>query len=118
MLAASTHPRFTTQVSSLIFSPAILDLPDLLFCAVDSVVHGASGRFPRLPARSSFPLLAGRVATGVRIAHCRALLSERALERVAQLPVLGFQGTDPGSCCFQAAQQRGGCRTLPVGDRR
>jgi hypothetical protein len=41
---------------------------------------------------------------------------DRRLERVAQLPVLGFQNAEPGSGCSQAAQQPGGRRALPVGD--
>jgi len=66
------------NLPSIISSPAILDLPDLLFCVVDSVVHGASGRFPRCPRGSCFPLPAGRVATGVRMAAARCSPSARS----------------------------------------
>jgi hypothetical protein len=66
------------HLPSVIFSPPIFDLPDLLFCVVDSVVHGASGRFLRCPRGSSFPLPAGRVAAGVRIAAARCSPSARS----------------------------------------
>ena len=101
----------------VIFSSAIMNPPDLQVCVMDSVVHGV----PAGSANASAVFFLRRVSRarrGRREDRRSALFAERVLKRVAQLPVLGFQDADAGGGCFEAAQQRCGCRPLPLGDLR